>query len=57
MVAAIITAGGTSSRFGSNKLLENIEINGAKKAVITATVEKFLPFFDKIVNPCHDDIK
>lgn len=55
--AAIITAGGTSSRFGSNKLLEAIEINGVKTTVISATVEKFLPFCEKIVIPCHDDIK
>lgn len=56
-IAAIITAGGTSSRFGSNKLLENIEINGVQMSVISAALEKFLPFCDKIVIPCHDDIK
>ena len=37
-ISAIITAGGTSSRFGSNKLLE--KING--KTVLEYTVEKFL---------------
>lgn len=54
---AIITAGGISSRFGSNKLLENIEINGAKKSVICASVEKFMPFCKMVVIPCHDDVK
>lgn len=60
-VAAIITAGGTSSRFGSNKLLETIEIKNqektAKKSVIYVSVEKFLPFCDEIIIPCHNDIK
>ncbi len=56
-ISAIITAGGTSSRFGSNKLLENIEINGVKTSVISATVQKFLPFCDEIIIPCHNDIK
>lgn len=58
---AIITAGGTSSRFGTNKLLENIEIQtdeGVKKtSVICATVEKFLPYTNKIIIPCRYDIQ
>ncbi len=53
-VEAIITAGGISSRFGSNKLLENL--NGGKSVILT-TIEKFLPFCDEIIIPCHDDVK
>jgi len=60
-IAAVITAGGTSSRFGSNKLLENIEVQiegkPAKNSVISTTVQKFLPFCDEIVIPCHNDVK
>lgn len=50
----IITAGGVSSRFGSNKLLEMLP-NG--KSVILTTIEKFLPFSHKIIIPCHNDVK
>ena len=56
-IAAIVTAGGTSTRFGSNKLLETIETKNGKKSVICTTVEKFIPFCDEIVIPCHSDIK
>lgn len=55
-IGVIITAGGISSRFGSNKLIENIEIEGKKTSVILATIEKFIPFASKIVIPAQDDI-
>ncbi len=42
LIKAIITAGGTSSRFGGNKLLEKL----AGKEVIKHTVEKFLSIDD-----------
>lgn len=53
-ITAIITAVGVSNRFGSNKLLESLE--GGKSVIIT-TIEKFLPFCDEIIIPCHDDVK
>lgn len=53
-MAVIITAGGISNRFGSNKLLENLS-NG--KSVICTTVEKFLPFCDVVAIPCHKEIQ
>lgn len=51
--ATIITAGGTSSRFGSNKLLEKLE----DKTVIEVVVEKFLPYSAEIIIPAGDDIQ
>lgn len=61
IVGVVITAGGISSRFGTNKLLENIEVqttDGLKKtSVICAAAEKFLPYTDEIVIPCHNDIQ
>jgi len=53
-IGAIITAGGVSNRFGSNKLLENLP---DRKSVIVTTIEKFVPFCDIIVVPCHNDVK
>lgn len=53
-ICAIVTAGGVSNRFGSNKLLETLS-NG--KSVICTTIEKFLPFCDEIIIPCHSDVK
>lgn len=53
-IGTIITAGGVSNRFGSNKLLENLPDG---KSVICTTIEKFLPFCDEIIIPCHDDVK
>lgn len=50
----IITAGGVSNRFGSNKLLETLQ--GSKSVIIT-TIEKFLSFSDKIIIPCHNDVQ
>ena len=56
MISAIITAGGTSSRFeGNNKLLFNV--NG--KSVIQHTVEKFLNIveIDEIVISVNESIR
>lgn len=53
-ITAIITAGGVSNRFGSNKLFETLK-NG--KSVIIAAIEKFIPFCDEIIIPCHNDVK
>lgn len=52
--AAIITSGGVSKRFGSNKLLEEIE---PSKTVICATVEKFVKIADVICIPCRKDVQ
>ena len=46
-ISVIITGGGTSSRFGENKLL--YELNG--KPLIVNTIEKFLDFADEIIVP------
>lgn len=56
-IGVIITAGGSSSRFGSNKLLENIDINGKKTSVILGTIEKFIPFTSKIIIPSQEDVR
>ena len=48
MISVIITAGGVSRRFGSNKLLEKI----GDKTVIETTILKFLDCADEIVIPC-----
>ncbi len=52
-IGVIVTAGGKSERFGSNKLLE--KINGVE--VILISISKFLPYADEIVVPCDDEIK
>ncbi len=52
-ISVIITAGGTSSRFGSNKLLE--VING--KSVIQTTIDKFLNHCNQIVIPTDDKVR
>lgn len=52
-VSAIITSGGTSSRFGSNKLLEMI--NG--KTVIETTISKFVGLVDEIIIPSGVEVK
>ncbi len=52
-VSAIITSGGNSTRFGSNKLLEKINDN----SVIETTILKFLGLVDEIIIPSKDDIK
>ena len=50
---AIITSGGSSTRFGSNKLLEKI----GEMSVIETTVSKFIDLVDEIIIPAKDDIK
>ncbi len=50
---AIITSGGSSTRFGSNKLLEKI----GEMSVIETTISKFIDLVDEIVIPAKDDIK
>ncbi len=50
---AIITSGGSSVRFGSNKLLEKID----NLTVIETTISKFIDLVDEIVIPAKDDIK
>ncbi len=52
-ISAIITSGGNSTRFGSNKLLEKIN----DKSVIETTISKFLDLADEIIIPSKDDIK
>ena len=51
--SAIITSGGNSTRFGSNKLLEKIE----NLTVIETTILKFINLADEIIIPCQEDIK
>lgn len=53
LISAIITSGGSSSRFGANKLLEKI----TDLSVIETTVLKFIDLVDEIIIPCKDDIK
>jgi len=52
-IAAIITAGGISARFGSNKLLEKLE----NYSVIETTILKFIDKVDKIIIPATDETK
>ena len=52
-ISAIITSGGSSTRFGANKLLEKID----GLTVIETTILKFINLVDEIVVPCKDDIK
>ena len=52
-ITAIITAGGISQRFGSNKLLEKI----GKYSVIETTILKFLDKVDEIIIPTTDETK
>lgn len=52
-ISAIITSGGSSLRFGSNKLLEKIN----DKSVIETTISKFIDLVDEIVVPAKSDIK
>ena len=51
--SVIITSGGSSTRFGSNKLLEKIN----DLTVIETTILKFIDLVDEIVIPAKDDIK
>ncbi len=52
-VSVIITAGGLSQRFGSNKLLEKL----GDKTVVETTILKFLDYAQEIVIPATDEIK
>ena len=52
-ISTIITAGGSSNRFGSNKLLEKI----ANKTIIETTIEKFLPIVDEIIIPTSPEVQ
>lgn len=52
-ISAIITAGGTSARFGKNKLLEKL----GNSTVIETTIEKFLDLADEIVIPAGEETK
>lgn len=52
-ITAIITSGGSSTRFGSNKLLEKID----NLTVIETTISKFIDLVDEIIIPAKDDIK
>ena len=51
-VSAIITSGGSSTRFGSNKLLEKI----GDLSVIETTILKFIDLVDEVVIPCKNDV-
>lgn len=52
-ISVIIAAGGSSTRFGSNKLLEKI----GKKTVIQTTIDKFLNQCDQIVIVTSNEVK
>lgn len=52
-ISAIITSGGSSTRFGENKLLAKID----GKSVIEHTISKFIDLVDEIIIPTKNDIK
>ena len=52
-VSAIITSGGKSLRFGTNKLLEKID----NLTVIETTISKFIDLVDEIIVPCAVEIE
>ena len=52
-ISAIITSGGSSVRFGSNKLLEKIE----NLTVIETTISKFIDIVDEIIIPSQEEVK
>ncbi len=52
-ISAIITAGGNSTRFGSNKLLEKLQ----NLTVIETTILKFIDLVDEIVIPAQKETK
>lgn len=52
-ITAIITAGGSSTRFGSNKLLEKI----SDLSIVETTILKFIDLVDEIVIPATDETK
>lgn len=55
-ISVIITAGGVSNRFGSNKLLQKIGTK-PQKTVIQTTIDKFLKHCDEVVVATTDDVK
>lgn len=52
-ITAIITSGGSSTRFGSNKLLEKIN----DMSVIETTISKFIDLVDVVIIPAKDEVK
>ncbi|MBR6298790.1 MAG: 2-C-methyl-D-erythritol 4-phosphate cytidylyltransferase, partial [Candidatus Gastranaerophilales bacterium] len=52
-ISAIITSGGNSLRFGSNKLLEKL----GEYSVIETTISKFIDLVDEIIIPAQDEVK
>lgn len=54
-IAAIITSGGKSTRFGENKLIKKIKNSGL--SVIEQTISKFIDIVDEIVIPTGDETK
>ena len=52
-ISAIITAGGNSTRFGSNKLLEKLQ----NLTVIETMILKFIDLVDEIVIPAQKETK
>lgn len=52
-ISAIITAGGNSTRFGKNKLIEKLQ----DLTVIETTISKFLDLADEIVIPAGESTK
>lgn len=52
-ISVIITCGGSSTRFGSNKLLEKID----DLTVIETTISKFIDLADEIIIPSTNETK
>ncbi len=52
-ISAIITSGGNSTRFGSNKLLEKL----GNMSVIETTISKFIDMVDEIIIPAQEEVK
>ena len=52
-ISAIITSGGKSLRFGSNKLLAKL----GDLSVIETTILKFINHVDEIIIPSSDEIR
>ncbi len=53
LISAIITSGGNSTRFGSNKLLEKLN----EYTVIENTILKFIDLVDEIVIPAQKEVR
>ena len=52
-ISTIITAGGNSTRFGTNKLIEKL----GDLTIIETTISRFLDLVDEIVIPAQDEAK